>query len=246
MNAPEIVLSINEILFYFTRAAVGVGVPYGLAQDFARSSVWIGFSGLDPAKVSLPALQSIDSGKSILRADQSDKIEETVLFPLEDAQLSSLLGGPAVCDCIALQNVNSISTRIVVKNIDHPFLIVAALASYNFVSCEVSWEDSDGNFCEVIINQNGKWKASWSDKKIPSQETPSDVFVVLVNDNFLHSDKWEKKSTYYVNKREKVLEKGVPIYGDWSEIYSYFTRILVPSTHNSRISGAGAGLVDID
>ena len=54
MRSPEIVLSFNEILFYFTRAAVGVGVPYGLAEDFAKSSIWLGICGFDPAKNVFP------------------------------------------------------------------------------------------------------------------------------------------------------------------------------------------------
>ena len=34
MKSPEIVLSLNEIMFYFTRAAVGAGLSFGLAEDF--------------------------------------------------------------------------------------------------------------------------------------------------------------------------------------------------------------------
>ncbi|RTZ82681.1 MAG: DUF3726 domain-containing protein, partial [SAR324 cluster bacterium] len=30
MKSPEIVLSLNEIMFYFTRAAVGAGLFFGL------------------------------------------------------------------------------------------------------------------------------------------------------------------------------------------------------------------------
>ena len=34
MNSPQIVLSFNEIMFFFTRAAVGAGLPYGFALIF--------------------------------------------------------------------------------------------------------------------------------------------------------------------------------------------------------------------
>ena len=102
MKSPEIVLSFNEILFYFTRAAVGVGVPYGLAEDFARSSIWIAVSGLDPVKITLPALKSLDEDKSSIQACQTDDNSEIVLSPSENKQLSALQGGSSVCDCISL------------------------------------------------------------------------------------------------------------------------------------------------
>ena len=46
--------------------------------------------------------------------------------------------------------------------------------------------------------------------------------------------------------KKKILETGVPVYDSWSDIYSFFKRCLVPSTEESRKSGAGAGLVDTD
>ena len=49
MSSPELYLSFNEIMFYFTRAAAGGGVPFGLAEDFGRAAIWIAASGLDPA-----------------------------------------------------------------------------------------------------------------------------------------------------------------------------------------------------
>ena len=60
MNSPEIVLSFNEVMFYFSRAAVGAGLPYGLADEFGRSSIWIAAGGLDPAAITSNALKSLD------------------------------------------------------------------------------------------------------------------------------------------------------------------------------------------
>ena len=49
MSSPELYLSFNEIMFYFTRAASSGGVPFGLAEDFGLAATWIASSGLDPA-----------------------------------------------------------------------------------------------------------------------------------------------------------------------------------------------------
>ena len=56
MNSPELYISFNEIMFYFTRAAAGGGVPFGLAEDFGRAATWIAASGLDPAAMTAIAL----------------------------------------------------------------------------------------------------------------------------------------------------------------------------------------------
>ncbi len=48
MNNEFIRISLNEILFYFTRAGFGVNAPIGLSEDFARSNVWLAENGFDP------------------------------------------------------------------------------------------------------------------------------------------------------------------------------------------------------
>ena len=55
-----------------------------------------------------------------------------------------------------------------------------------------------------------------------------------------------RQTLYLGNNKNKLLETGVPVYDSWSEIYSFFKRCLVPSTKESRKSGAGAGLVATD
>ena len=57
MSSPELYLSFNEIMFYFTRAAVGAGLSFGLAEDFGRSSIWIAACGLDPARITSKTLK---------------------------------------------------------------------------------------------------------------------------------------------------------------------------------------------
>ena len=247
MKSPEIVLSFNEILFYFTRAAVGVGVPYGLAEDFARSSIWIAESGLDPVKISLPALKSLYDKKSSIQACQTHDNSGIVLSTTENKKLSALQGGSSVCDCISLiSNKSKVYQKFTIKKVDHPFIIAAALGSNNSGCWEISWKCSNGNLCLVLISQNGNWKTSWQDNNIPEQDSPSDVFIVSVENDLKNDINRKYQKTYFSNNRKKYLEEGVPVYGDWSKIHAYFTRVLVPSSEKSRISGAGAGLFDTD
>ena len=62
MSSPELYLSFNEIMFYFTRAASSGGVSFGLAEDFGRAATWIAASGLDPAGMTVRALKSWNVG----------------------------------------------------------------------------------------------------------------------------------------------------------------------------------------
>jgi len=100
MKSPEIILSLNEIMFYFTRAGVGAGLSFGLAEDFGRSSVWIAANGLDPARITSKTLKSLDEAQSSLCASQTEIDAETVLTPSGGKQLSALFAGPSVCDWI--------------------------------------------------------------------------------------------------------------------------------------------------
>ena len=247
MKSPEIVLSFNEILFYFTRAAVGVGVPYGLAEDFARSLIWIAESGFDPVKISLPALKSLDEEKSSIRACQTHDNSGIVLSPSENKQLSAIHGGSSVCDCISLiSNKSKEYQKFTIKKVDHPFIIAAAVGSNNSGCWEISWKCSNGNLCLVLISQNGNWKTSWQDNNIPEQDSPSDVFIVSVENDLKNDINRKYQKTYFSNNRKKYLDEGIPIFCDWQKLYYYFSRVLVPSDEKSRISGAGAGLIDLD
>ena len=145
MKSPEIVLSLNEIMFYFTRAGVGAGLSFGLAEDFGRSSIWIAASGLDPARITSKTLKSLDEAQSSLCASQTEIGAETLLKPSGGKQLSALFAGPSVCDWILEKKDFSDKTQhFVVEKVDHPFLIVAAVGALKSGSWEICWQDSGG------------------------------------------------------------------------------------------------------
>ena len=247
MNSPEIVLSFNEILFFFTRAAVGVGVPFGLAEDFGRSSMWIASSGLDPAQITAKALQFLDCGQSSLYASQTENGTETVMRPSSGKQLSALLAGPAVCDWISAKTEDSnLSQHFVAKKVDYPFLIAAAAGTSNYGTLEICWQDSGGSLCTVLTGLHGSWKTSWGGTEIAQKFSPADVSIKFVESSLFSSEKWNEKKTYSEKNKKSVLESGVPVYEAWPIIHTFFSRCLVPSTEESRKSGAGAGLVDTD
>mgnify|MGYP003971028259 FL=1 len=247
MNSPQIVLSFNEIMFFFTRAAVGAGLPYGLAEDFARSSIWIAAGGLDPAAISANALKSLDEAQSTISASQTENGAETVLKSSGEKQLSVLYAGPSVCDWISARSADSNKNQYFsVKNVDHPFLLASAVGALNSGSWEICWQDSGGALCTVLTSQDGNWKTSWDPTDISQMSAAADVTIKAVESSLFKAEKWKGKTSYSEKNRKRVLETGVQVYEAWPIIHSFFSRCLVPSTEESRKSGAGAGLVDTD
>ena len=66
MSNSNLTISLNEILFFFTRAGFGVDAPVGIAEDFARSNIWIAQNGFDPSLCSIKALNNLDNSESSL------------------------------------------------------------------------------------------------------------------------------------------------------------------------------------
>lgn len=247
MSSPEIVLSFNEVMFYFSRAALGVGLPYGLADDYGRSSIWIAAGGLDPAAFTLNALKSLDEAQSSLSAIKTENAAETVLRSSGEKKLSSLLAGPTVCDWISAKELDSSKNKYFsAKNVDQPFLLVAAVGALNSGSWEISWQDSKGTLYAVLTDEHGIWKTSWDSTDISLMSGAADVTIRSVERSLFNADKWNGKKSYSEKNRERVLETGVQVYETWPIIHSFFSRGLVPSTDESRKSGAGAGLVETD
>jgi len=247
MNSPKIVLSFNEVMFYFSRAAVGAGLPYGLAEDFGNTSIWIASLGLDPAEIVCNALQSLDNNESSISAIQNENANETILKSSEDKKLSALLVGPTVCDWILeTNNKNNVLNSYTAKNIDSPFLVAAAVGTLNFGSWSISWRDNFGSNYFILIDQEKKIISSVDLLDISILNISTDVSIKPAGRNFIVERKKTLKNFYDTAEKNDILEKGVAIYNAWPIIYSLFHRCLVPSNENTRSKGAGAGLIEID
>ena len=136
--------------------------------------------------------------------------------------------------------------HFIAKNVDHPFMLVAAIGSFNSGSYEISWQNSSGTLYAVLTAEHGNWKTSWDSADISLMSGAADVRIRSVERSLFNADKWNGKKSYSEKNRGRVLETGVQVYEEWPIIHSYFSRCLVPSTVGSRKSGAGAGLVETD
>ena len=90
LSSPEVYLSFNDIMLYFTRAASSGGVSFGLAEDFGRAATWIAASGLDPAGMTANALKELECGQSCLKATLAEGNKEIFLTAESGKKLSAI------------------------------------------------------------------------------------------------------------------------------------------------------------
>ena len=247
MSTSDLNLSFNEIMFYFTRAAVGGGVPFGLAEVFGCAAIWIAASGLDPVGITASALKELEYGQSCIKTNLKDVNNKIILTSERRKKLSAIHAGSAVCDLISEQYGKQKKNKcIIVEKVDFPFLICAALGAANCNGWEISWCFKNNIQYSVLICDDGSWKSSWECSKIPELNDAVDVKIIFFSNRKDLIKKWGGKTFYSYNNKQKLLETGVPVSDSWPVIYSYFQRCLVPSTEESRKTGAGAGLLDKD
>lgn len=211
-------LSLNEILFFFTRATVGAGAPFGIGEDIAKAAVFIAECGYDPGPTVATALRNLDEKKSKPAATLRTLNGRTVIECDQGEQVSVVYTAPMAMDWLKSQG-SSPDLRVFIRLLDCPFLMAAF--------CGTQWGVS-------IVDETGSERELST--KIQHSTLPGPVDVMIT-----------RRQSGFINRRNDILQTGVHINEDaWDIIRAYFTRCLVPSTEESRVGGAGAGLVDRD
>lgn len=239
MTPQTLTVSLNELGFLITRAAVGVGAPFGIAEDFAHAVKWVARFGIDPVRAAVSSLQNLDvhpeQGRIRLRENDDD------LEFVGQNGLSALYAGPALADFFTLEQYRG--SRLIARDVDHPLLVVAGLAAAQTSDCVVDWPGiriylaADGPMLEAI------------DEKSIVDVGPADIIVSSVESSI--SVDWtvgyRMKRTTLEDTAQQVIQNGVHVDAEaWATLTSLFRRCLVPSSEASRATGAGAGLVDTD
>ncbi|MBC47793.1 MAG: hypothetical protein CMO27_02705 [Thiotrichales bacterium] len=244
MSKSGLTISLNEVLFYFTRAGFGVKAPIGVSEDFARSNIWIAQNGFDPSECSLLALDNLDSQKSSLSIQFEKSSDGSRLFCPEDRILSAI---EASVSCVDWLEFNGLNGGLKVTNVDCPLLVVSALGANQCIGIKVSWSDKSNNQYQVNLNDDTKWEIIASSDVPIEQSSYADIQISALDGTNKATIKNGKLKTFNIaDERLKTLNNGVNVGDKWPEIYEYFSRCLVKSSAESRASGAGAGLVDTD
>ncbi len=244
MSKSRLTISLNEVLFYFTRAGFGVNAPIGVSEDFARSNIWVAQNGFDPSECSLKALDNLDSRKSSLSIQFEKNENGSHLFCSEGNLLSAL---EASVSCVDWLEFNGLNGKLMVTNVDCPLLVVSALGANQCTGIKVSWLDNSNNHYQVNLCDETKWEIISSSEAPVEKSNNADIEISALNASEKISIKNGKIRTFNVtDEKLKALNNGVKVGDKWPQIYEYFSRCLVKSSAESRASGAGAGLVDTD
>ena len=242
MAETAALLSLNEMRFYFTRAAVGAGAPFGIGEEFARASSWLAFLGIDPAVAALPALDGLASGDSdsalvLLHRDG------TVHVGCRDRlKVSALFAGPAVADRLTVESAREHTCRLHIDEADQPLLILAAVAAAGVGRSRLGWQLSDRRPVLAEVG-GGRVLFGWPPGADLGRCGPAAVGIVLNGPSAGFPR--DAREMHMAQGRKRAVTCGVAVDGRaWSGVLGHFRKCLVPSSEKSRSEGAGAGPID--
>lgn len=115
------IVSRNEIEATCHRAALGVGLPHGFAEDAATIAAWLAAGGVDVAAIMLAALSSVEQNRIPLPCFSHDG---NVWRSAEHAIVPSLVAGPCAADLLRADP----RAAVEIYRTDEPKVIAAALA----------------------------------------------------------------------------------------------------------------------
>lgn len=243
MSAPATPLSANEIRFYFTRAAVGAGAPFGIGEDLAASALWLAALGLDPALVAAPPLAALRDGTSTRRIAWDMTTSTLEPNDTTDMPLSALFAGPAAADRVGMVAAGS-AGEVIVDRVDCAVLVLASVAVARPVGqgVRVKWTTDRGITITVHLGDDG---VSIDGSLAPelTQVQPARMVLTLMTGDLSKGHALIDLDQGY----RHLFEHGVDVAGEaWDVVHACFRKCLVPSSASSRLEGAGAGLTDND
>lgn len=249
MSVTATPFSLNEIGFYFTRAAVGAGAPFGIGEDFAETSKWVAYLGFDPAAVAVPALCGLADGRSGM-ALTPRRTEDAFCVGSGDGRiLSAIYAGPAIADRLSIAAASAEESRLFLDKTDQPLLIAAAVAAAGAdrARIAVSWQSQNSERVAVALHR-GLATLAGPDEAGVAASGPASVEVVVNGTGAAAPLPSRTATRRLAEGRAGAVECGVAVDGmAWSRVYEFFSRCLVPSTGRSRTAGAGGGgLTDND
>ncbi|MBB4304729.1 hypothetical protein GGD81_003793 [Rhodobium orientis] len=244
MSAPATPLSLNEIKFFFTRAAVGAGAPFGFGESFSKSLIFLAAIGLDPAAVAAPALDALAEGTSVPVAAFDDGPKGLTARPAtEGAPVSAIYAGPAVADRLLLLAARGDALPVLLPAVDQPALVLAAIGTSSLAAPRIVISWHNGTDAIRMVRSGDGVDISGTTLAGLVCPAPASATVMLAEADGLPPFSAEA----FLKARSGRLVEGVAVDGEsFAAVQRHFRKCLVPSTDRSRIAGAGAGLTDND
>ena len=244
MSAAATPMSLNEIGFYFTRAAVGAGAPFGLGEDFAETSRWAAYLGFDPAAAAVPALRGLADGGSGICVDipTVGKCD----FRREPRRPNPVrhLCGPGSCRPAAGRSGARRRMPPVARR-NRPAAADRRGRGLGRHSCK-----PDCNVLAVANRRPDRRRSEPRRRRPDRSGRRRDCSARSCEGRDCpewrrsprHRRSSQTRTIRLAEGRSGAVERGVVMDGTaWLTVYDYFSKCLVPSTGRSRTAGAGAG-----
>lgn len=208
--------SINEVEATLTKAALGAGMPVGLAEDASRAGVWLCLHGFDGLGTLLSAIQT-NAGPATPDSDG-----QTLVF--RDARAAYC--GPSAFDSIV---AGTVERQVKLLGVDVPLLILgfAGVAASTY-----------GIELELADN-NGTWAHLAPDTAQVGNAVPGPGADLTIRRD---TTRLEPPTAVPVYPTQDIQVDPAL----WRQINEFAGRTYVPASEASRKKGAGAGLVDTD
>ena len=238
--------SLSELYSTVRKAAVGRGVPHGIAEDLADAVCWLNSLSFDGVTCAVDCLAHWPSDTSAVRLlrDENGLILET---ENADTAASALFAGPALGDLLQTGAVPNSGFSV---SIDVPLLALAAVAQTCARLKRRAWlmihlqgqaviADCNEETCQLITVTPQLTITAPPATEVtlwPSQPDQSSGDIgALIN----HKE--------FSQRRNRALTKGLEVCdGSLEQLEAWAALTLVPESDRSRETGAGAGLLDND
>ena len=235
-------VSYNEIYTNVKKACIAVGVPIGVAEDIARSVTNGMESGMDYLEQITVALDKIYDTRSATY-DPDQALRGLFISSNPDKSLSALNSAPSACDLTVLEPKEEYSFHqtefIKLSQVDVPSLVIfeALRMSRDLQKDECIWWEIDNiNQCEGVCLRG----------KLMMLQCSYKVILECQNRSMTMKKMEKKKLGEGFKEHVGTLDNENISRKNWDKITSYSNMLLVRTSEESRMKGAGAGVVDRD
>ena len=223
-GAGRMKFSRNELKFAVRWAALGRNVPVGLADDLAKAAMELAAAGIDPLKNIVSALEQLD--KHHCWGNMSDSVG-----------LSVIEAGPVLADSLVTGEMVLPPNAV----LDNPVLLAGYLCHAPISPMKLGWQ-SRGSGCVLVVGKSGLTSILGDRLETLHVETAVDLlYRSAVEPPELISA--QSIAQNRITTREQGLELSE---ADWHSLWRLTQQALSKSSKESRLSGAGASLVDTD
>ena len=227
-----------EIETLTCKAAVGVGLPVGLAEEAGAAAAWLSAAGFAGAEIAYRAIENIRKGKArpVIVSSHSES-----LCPDTKGKLASVMyAAPSIFDFLQT------TSPVTVVRLDEPLLLFGHLVCSSSIPAVELVLHSVGSTGEVLqgVIQRGHGRLEGPPLSNQEAKNGCEVSVTMVG---ISEDRNFKPTKKEIDVRRVAIQRGVAVNeAIWTELKRLAAQTLVPESVESKQRGAGAGLIDND